>query len=88
MVDYGLSKTLERSDVYHNTGHPCRLDFERFAAHIGLQDKRASKILDSFMVVSPAVEKLIAQSSLTEKLKRHYRSIVQERTQRFIRTSE
>ncbi len=26
----GLSLTLEKSDVYERTGHPCRLDFERF----------------------------------------------------------
>ena len=26
----GLSLTLEKSEMYERTGHPCRLDFERF----------------------------------------------------------
>jgi serine/threonine-protein kinase HipA len=33
----GLSLSLEKSDVYDRTGHPCRLDFERFGEFIGLK---------------------------------------------------
>lgn len=45
----GLSLTLEKSDVYERTGHPCRLDFERFGELIGLKKKRIEMILDSFL---------------------------------------
>lgn len=30
-LDGGLSPNIIKSDVYAQTGHPCRLDFERFA---------------------------------------------------------
>lgn len=40
---------MKKSDVYDRTGHPCRLDFERFAAKIGLVSKLSNKILDRFM---------------------------------------
>ena len=52
----GLSLTLEKSDVYERTGHPCRLDFERFGELIGLKKKRIEMILDSFSVLPDEVE--------------------------------
>ena len=30
-LDGGLSPNIIKTDVYTQTGHPCRLDFERFA---------------------------------------------------------
>ena len=42
----GLSPDIEKSDAYDRTGHPCRLDFERFAERIGLPKKRAASVLE------------------------------------------
>ena len=84
----GLSLTLEKSDVYERTGHPCRLDFERFGALIGLKEKRIEMILDSFSVLPDEVEHLTNNSFLTDKTKRTYLRIVKERIQRFNRKSE
>ena len=84
----GLSLTLEKSDVYERTGHPCRLDFERFGKHIGLKKKRIEMILDSFSLLPDEVELLVNNSFLTEKMKRTYLRIVKERIQRFNRKSE
>ena len=84
----GLSLTLEKSDVYERTGHPCRLDFERFGELIGLKKKRIEKILDSFSVLPDEVERLTNNSFLNDKMKRTYLRIVKERIQRFNRKSE
>lgn len=87
-LDGGLSPDIERSDVFERTGHPCRLDFERFAAKIGVADKRASMILDRFMSLTDAALQLINRSFLAEKAKRNYRRIVSERISRFSRPSK
>ena len=55
----GLSLTLGKSDVYERTGHPCRLDFERFGEHIGLKKKRTEMILDSFSLLPDEVVYLV-----------------------------
>lgn len=87
-LDGGLSPDIEKSDVYDRTGHPCRLDFERFAAKIGLVSKRAQKILDNFMNMPADARQLIGHSFLTEKMKRNYLRIVNERISRFSRNSD
>lgn len=87
-LDGGLSIDIEKSDIYDSTGHPCRLDFERFAAKIGLVDTRTDKILNSFITLPEGVRQLIARSYLSEKMKRNYLRIVGERIARFIRQSE
>lgn len=87
-LDGGLSPDIEKSDVYDRTGHPCRLDFERFAAKIGLVSKRAKKILDNFMTLPDEARLLIDHSFLSEKMKRNYLRIVNERISRFSRNSE
>lgn len=87
-LDGGLSPNIEKSDVYDRTGHPCRLDFERFAAKIGLISKRTNKILDRFMNLPDEVRQLIDHSYLSEKIKRNYLRIVNERISRFVRVSE
>jgi serine/threonine-protein kinase HipA len=58
-VKGGLSLTLEKSDVYERTGHPCRLDFERFGELIGLKKKRIEMILDSFSLLPDEVDYLV-----------------------------
>lgn len=87
-LDGRLSPDIEMSDVYDRTGHPCRLDFERFAVKIGLVSKRVRNILDSFMLLPVDARQLIDHSFLAEKMKRNYQRIVNERISRFTRNSE
>lgn len=87
-LDGGLSPDIEKSDIYDRTGHPCRLDFERFAAKIGLVSKRTDKILDRFMTLSEKVRFMTSNSFMTEKMKRNYLRITNERISRFTRKSE
>lgn len=85
----GLSPEIEKSDVFDRTGHPCRLDFERFGIHVGISKKRVAKILDQFMVFPPEVDTLIANSFFHEdRVRRTYKRIIEERRLRFIRKSE
>ena len=87
-LDGGLSPDIEKSDVFERTGHPCRLDFERFGNKIGLVNRRMDKILNKYTSLPDDVIKLIAQSYLPDKAKRNYTRIVNERITRFIRESE
>lgn len=87
-LDCGLSADIEKSDVMDRTGHPCRLDFERFGIKIGLLEKRMTKILDKYTSLPDEAKQLIERSFLTEKMKRNYTRIVNERISRFIRKSE
>ena len=84
----GLATDIEKSDVYDRTGHPCRLDFERFADRIGLPKKRATQVLDMFMQIPQETYALINRSFLNDKMKRTYRRVIEERLTRFIRPSE
>ena len=84
----GLSPDIEKSDAYDGTGHPCRLDFERFAERIGLPKKRAASVLDMFMEIPQKTYALIDHSFLNDKMKRTYKRVIEERKTRFIRQSE
>lgn len=84
----GFSVNHRKSDIYERTGHPCRLDFERFGMSIGLLPVRIKKILNMFNEIPSEVDALISRSFLTEKMKRSYRRIIAERTLRFNRVSE
>lgn len=84
----GLSEHIEKSDIYDRTGHPCRLDFERFGQLIGLRSKRISTTLDQYAELPQKAEQLIANSFLNYKMKRTYIRIVKERIARFNRLSE
>lgn len=84
-LDGGLSKNITKSDVYLKTGHPCRLDFERFGEIIGLVDTRLSKILDKYTQLPNSAILLVKNSFLNEKMKRDYLRIVKERIARFNR---
>ena len=84
----GLSPDIEISDVYDKTGHPCRLDFERFAERIGLPKKRTTSTLDMFAQIPQGTYALIDQSFLNDKMKRTYKRIIEERRTRFVRQSE
>ena len=87
-LDGGLSPNIARSDVYENTGHPCRVDFERFGLHIGLLESRVTRILDRYMMLPEASSALIGRSFLGDKAKRLYLRIVNERIARFTRASD
>ena len=87
-LDGGLSPNIERSDVYVNTGHPCRLDFERFGEHMGIVKPRVSRILDRYMQLPETAEALVRRSFLNDKMKRYYLRIVRERIARFTRLSK
>ncbi|MCQ2170386.1 MAG: hypothetical protein MJY48_02365, partial [Bacteroidales bacterium] len=65
-----------------------RVDFERFGLSIGLLASRVSKILDRYMFLPEASSALIGRSFLSDKAKRHYLKIVNERIARFTRTSD
>ena len=46
------------------TGHPCRLDFERFGNKIGLVKRRMDKILYKYMLLPEGAINLIAHKAL------------------------
>ena len=82
----GLSLTLEKSDSYERTGHPCQDDFRRFGLSIGLSSKRVEAVLKPFMTFPEQVHELIDQSYFSDdKLRRTYWRIIEERRQRFVR---
>ena len=87
-LDGGLSPNIFMSDVYSQTGHPCRLDFERFGDCIGLVKSRAGKILDKYTQLPESAITLVGRSFLNDKLKRYYLRIVNERIARFNRESD
>lgn len=87
-LDGALSPDMEKSDIMDKTGHPCRLDFERFGEKIGLTDARVKRVLDKYMAIPELVTKLVGNCFLNDKMKRKYLRIVDERVKRFVRKSE
>lgn len=84
-LDGGLSLNMFRSDEYDRTGHPCRTDFEQFAARIGIVPVRSAKILDRYLTIPEETLSLLRASFLPEKMQRTYLRIVKERVARFRR---
>lgn len=87
-LDGGLSPNILKSDVYVQTGHPCRLDFERFGECIGLVKSRMDRILDKYMQLPESAGALVGRSFLSDKMKRLYLRTVGERIARFARVSD
>ncbi|WP_425883770.1 HipA domain-containing protein [Parabacteroides sp. ASD2025] len=83
----GLSKRIEKSDIYEKKGHPCQTDFIRFGLQIGLSHNIIAKIIKPFLNEQAKVYELITNSFLDEKLKRMYRKSYTERLDRFRRAS-
>ncbi len=81
----GLSSSLPKSEAYLRTGHPCRQDFEAFGKEIGLVELRLRRILDKYSVLPDEVVRKREDSQLSEKLRRSYVRIVNERISRFVR---
>ena len=87
-LDGGLSPNIFKSDVYDQSGHPCRIDFVRFGEQIGLRLPRINRILDKYMRLPELAVTLIGNSFLNDKMKRLYLRTVNERIARFVRVSD
>ena len=87
-LDGGLSSNMFMSDVYTNSGHPCRIDFLHFGQLIGLHDVRITRILDRYIMIPQRVIALLKGSYLPDKMQRSYLRILKERVARFNRLSE
>lgn len=83
----GLMPESEHSEVYHNSGHPCKEDFITFANRTGVLPKKRDAIIKMFSDNNPLIDKLIDHSFLDDKIKRMYRRSYQERLSRFLRQS-
>lgn len=81
----GLIPKNEHSDIYRQTGHPCKDDFITFGNRIGVLPKKLHTIIETFSKESPLIEALITRSFLDERTKRMYRRSYQERLARFLR---
>ena len=79
----GLSQELIPSDYYTASGHPCRSDFQQFGLIIGLKPVRIERILKQFDEWPPAVETLVRESTMPEKMQRFYLRIFRERLTRY-----
>lgn len=82
----GLMPQSEYSDIYDNTGHPCKDDFITFGRRIGVLPKKIESIIEMFATEQPKVYELIENSFLDEKTKRMYKQSYQERLRRFQRS--
>ena len=85
---YPNGETAWDTTAVRQNGTPCRLDFERFGAKIGLPDIRVKRVLDKYTAIPELTTKLVCNSFLNDKMKRKYLRIVDERVKRFIRQSE
>ena len=84
----GLIPKSEYSDIYTNSGHPCKDDFITFGKRIGVLPKKLHSIIELFATEQPQVLQLIERSFLDEKVKRMYRQSYLERLRRFQRTDK
>lgn len=81
----GLMPKSEHSEIYSNSGHPCKEDFITFANRTGVLPKKRDAIIKVFSVENPLIDELIDRSFLDDKTKRMYHRSYQERLSRFLR---
>lgn len=81
----GLIPKSEHSEIYSNSGHPCKDDFITFANRIGVLPKKRDAIIKMFSEINPAIDELIDCSFLDDRTKRMYKRSYQERLSRFLR---
>lgn len=81
----GLMPKRVYSEIYCNTGHPCKTDFITFGRRIGVLPKKLQAIIDMFSEQNPLIFDLIDNSFMDAKAKRMYRRLYQERWNRFMR---
>ena len=84
-LENGLSLTLEKSDVYDRTSHPCQEDFINFGLLIGLNETQLSKAIAPFLNAEAKVLSMIENSFLDDRSKRIYTQTYQKRMNRFVR---
>ena len=84
----GLMPMDVHSDIYTQTGHPCRDDFAEFGRRIGVLPKKIDAIIEMFAMEQPMVYELIERSFLDDRTKRMYKRSYEERLRRFQRTSK
>lgn len=81
----GLMPRGEYSEVYGNSGHPCKGDFITFGHRTDVLPKKIDSIIKMFSTESPLMNDLIDRSFLDNKTKRMYKRSYQERLSRFLR---
>ena len=84
----GLIPKEVHSDIYIQTGHPCRVDFVEFGRRIGVLPKKIDAIIEMFATEQPMVYELIERSFLDDRAKRMYKRSYEERLHRFQRTGK
>lgn len=82
----GLMSKSEHSEIYSNSGHPCKEDFITFANRTGVLPKKRDAIIKMFSENNPLIDELIDRSFLDDKTKRMYKRSYQERLSRFLRS--
>ncbi len=81
----GLIPLSEHSEIYRNSGHPCKEDFITFANRINVLPKKRDSIIEMFSTEFPRIDELISCSFLDKRTKRMYKQSYQERLSRFSR---
>ena len=81
----GLIPKSEYSDIYNQTGHPCKDDFITFANRVGVLPKKRDAIINLFSADNSLIEDLINRSFLDNKTKRMYFRSYQKRNDRVLR---
>jgi hypothetical protein len=75
-TDFALSKGLFAdnfvSQAFQKTHHRNKEDFIEFARRIGIETKRAEKLLEPFLIKQQRVEELVNRSFLNNATKRVY----------------
>lgn len=82
----GLMPKSEYSEVYKNSGHPCKEDFITLGHRIGVLPKKIDTIIKMFSTDNPLIDDLIDRSFLDDKTKRMYKRSHEERLSRFLRS--
>lgn len=82
----GLMPKSEHSEIYSNSGHPCKEDFITFANRTGVLPKKRDAIIKMFSANNLLIDELIDCSFLDDKTKRMYKRSYQERLSRFLRS--
>jgi len=71
-LDKGLFADGFKSETFKQSMHPCKTDFLEFAGRIGIDIKRAEKLIAPFLTHQEKVEELVGRSFLPEQNKRGY----------------
>lgn len=81
----GLGTSVEKTETYQHTGHPCKEDFKNFADSIGISSSKSEEIINQFTLYDDKITSFVEKSELQDKPKRIYKSIITERYKRFVR---